>query len=366
MKCTPIFLTASIALIGNLAAQEQVDGFHGYLWGTARASISELSGMEKGGTRSDGLEYWTAEVSLLGESGSALFFFEPGIGELISGVYIFHGPTIASCESTYYEFRDAIVAGFPDLTMDERIPRMGEMDRAVYDTTCEYFAFNDEKEVWGAAFINPRNNQEEITLQIHITSLDPYLTLSYNGDRSHSWDARAEERDRAVLGPVKPRSREPVAEADSVGNTSSTSLRIQILGGSKYEFAGEAQFNRSGPEGLVRICVGTGRPDDPGLHVTLPLEIEGLADRMAADASGVILMLADPSMALSQRDGQEFTVTVEALGDGVLVGSFSGFLDGLVTSGPDYGLIDDAAVHGSFTATETEAVAGESCPPPIR
>ena len=188
MRATvPIALLA--VLPGALAAQAEVEvvtGFHGYPWGSRVENIAELAGSQQVGER-DGYPIYSAQVTVMGRPGLAGFYFHPETGELLEGAYVF-ALTVGNCEQAWASVTRAIQVAYPKLERTDDIPRRGSVpDRQIYESDCEYFAFNSHLETWTADYVNRDPPGDRVLLWLKTIERVPRLTVVYRGGRSQAW-----------------------------------------------------------------------------------------------------------------------------------------------------------------------------------
>ena len=179
-------LPALTAAQGRPLETEVVTGFHGYPWGTRVENIAELAGREQVGER-DGYRIYSAQVNVMGRPGLAGFYFHPETGELLEGAYVF-ALTVQSCEWAWATVTRNIRDAYPTLERTDHLPTRGDApDRQIYDSDCEYFAFNSHKETWTSDYVNKGPPGDRVLLWMKTVERVPRLTVVYRGGRSQAW-----------------------------------------------------------------------------------------------------------------------------------------------------------------------------------
>jgi hypothetical protein len=196
---------AALALLLGLVAcggepgAEVVQSFHGYRWGTTVDQIPEVAGTEQVGEK-DGLAIYSAEVSHLGRTVLAGFYFHPRTGGLVEGYYVLP-ITLEECESEWTRYVLDLETTFPTLVKEERTAVRPVADSARYVSDCEYFVFNGEREEWTATFANPEEPGDRAGAWLDVVGRSLRMTIFYRGAEGRAW----EERFRWPRLPRRPR-----------------------------------------------------------------------------------------------------------------------------------------------------------------
>jgi hypothetical protein len=173
----------------SLGAQgEVVAGFRGYPWGTPVSAIPEIAGTEQVGEK-DGLPIYSSQVTVNGKAGLAGFYFHPTTGGLVEGAYVF-ALTMEDCLPVWATLTEQIERDFPTLAREARVPRRSEEELLIYDTDCEFYAFNSHVETWTATYSNPGAPYDRILLWMRTIERAPRLTVVYRGAQGQAWADR--------------------------------------------------------------------------------------------------------------------------------------------------------------------------------
>ena len=184
-------LVAALAFAAPLAAAAQgdgVQGFRGYPWGTPREAIPEVAGTPQVGVK-DSLPIYSKVVSLNGKDVLAGFYFHPQTGGLVEGAYVFV-LTLEECLPIWYTMTEQIERDHPGFTREVRIPVRTGDDRTIYDSDCEFFAYNSHIETWTATYANPNPPHDRIMLWVRTIERSPRLTVVYRGAAGQAWADR--------------------------------------------------------------------------------------------------------------------------------------------------------------------------------
>jgi hypothetical protein len=185
------FLTGIPA--ASYAQNEVVTGFRGYPWGTPVAAIPEVAGTQRVGDK-DSLAIYSAQVTVNGKTGLAGYYFHPTTGGLVEGAYVF-ALTLQDCLPVWATLTEQIERDFPALAREARVPTRTEKDRLVYDTDCEFYAFNSHIETWTASYTNPNAPYDRIFLWMRTIERAPRLTVVYRGAAGQAWADRPKPGD---------------------------------------------------------------------------------------------------------------------------------------------------------------------------
>jgi hypothetical protein len=190
MRCVFLVVASSFVLAAPALAQgEIVTGFRGYPWGTPVAAIPEIAGTEQVGVK-EGLHIYSAQVTVSGKPGLAGFYFHPQTGGLVEGAYVF-ALTLQDCHGVWANVVEDIEARFTGLVREAEIPSRTLEERAIYDTDCEYYAYNAHRENWRATYRNPSPPDDRIELWMRTVERAPRLTVLFRGGAGQAWfDAR--------------------------------------------------------------------------------------------------------------------------------------------------------------------------------
>jgi hypothetical protein len=181
-----LIATALCVLAGDAAAQtEIVTGFRGYPWGTPVEAIPEIAGTDSVGLK-EGLKIYASEVSVGGKAGLAGFYFHPQTGGLVEGAYVF-ALTLDECHGVWSMVVEQIEADYPTLRREAEIPSRSQEERSIYDTDCEYYAYNSYRETWKATYRNPTPPDDGIQLWMRTIERAPRLTVLYRGAAGQAW-----------------------------------------------------------------------------------------------------------------------------------------------------------------------------------
>jgi hypothetical protein len=185
----PLLPLLVLSLPSSLTAQvEVVTGFRGYPWGTPVSAIPEIAGTQQVGVK-DSLSIYSAEVTVNGKAGLAGFYFHPVTGALVEGAYVF-ALTMQDCLPVWATLTEQIEREHPTLTREARIPTRSEDERLIYDTDCEFYAFNSHIETWTATYANPGAPHDRIFLWMRTVERAPRLTVVYRGAIGQAWADR--------------------------------------------------------------------------------------------------------------------------------------------------------------------------------
>jgi hypothetical protein len=184
-----------LAVAGSAGAQtEIVKTFHGYPWGTTLSAIPELAGKAPVGVQ-DELVVHSMQSSFGGKPGLAAFYFHPRTGALIAGAYSFV-LTIENCEAIWDAVTARIEYEYPTLTREKRIPQRTTPDQQrIYESDCEYYAYNSHIETWTASYVNPQAPGDRITLAMRTVERGPRLSVVFRGALGQAWLTRTPPAD---------------------------------------------------------------------------------------------------------------------------------------------------------------------------
>jgi hypothetical protein len=188
MKPVVLLVALVLALPGQAAAQEVLSGFRGYPWGTPREAIPEIAGSEQVGVK-DSLPIYAKMVTLNGKEALAGFYFHPVTGGLVEGAYAFV-LTMQDCLPIWATLTEQIERDYPAFSRDVRVPKREGKDVAIYDSDCEYYAFNSHIETWTATYANPRAPGDRVMLWMRTIERTPRLTVLYRGGAGQAWADR--------------------------------------------------------------------------------------------------------------------------------------------------------------------------------
>jgi hypothetical protein len=193
-------LLAVLVVAGEARAQnEVVKGFLGYPWGTTLSAIPELAGKAPVGVQNE-LVVHTLPATFAGKPTLAAFYFHPRTGELIAGAYSFV-LTLADCKDIWDAVTGRIEYEYPTLAREKRIPARTTPDQLrVYESDCEYYAYNSHIETWTATYLNPQPPGDRITLAMRTVERGPRLSVVFRGAAGQAWLAA-----RTPPPPVAPR-----------------------------------------------------------------------------------------------------------------------------------------------------------------
>ena len=180
-----LFLLAAVCPAG---AQEVVTGFRGYPWGTTVSAIPELADKAPVGVK-DELIIHSQEVSIAGTRALAGFYFHPRTGALVEGAYVFV-LTMSNCHAVWNSLVRQIEREYPTLRKEARIPTRTRADEQVYESDCEYYAFNSHIETWTASYVNPQAPGDRILLSMRTVERSPRLSVVYRGGAGQVWATR--------------------------------------------------------------------------------------------------------------------------------------------------------------------------------
>ena len=192
---------------------EVVTGFHGYPWGTRVADIAELAGSEPV-AKKDGLDVFSAEITFQGKQALAGFYVHPETGELLEGASAF-ALTLEDGETAFHELARALAEAFPTLEREDQLARREGEDLEVYQSDCEYFVYNEHKEVWRVEFTNPGGPGDHAGLWLRVSGRSPRLTVYYRGARGDAW-AEAWRKEHEGEEPPSEMPTEPPQEPERV------------------------------------------------------------------------------------------------------------------------------------------------------
>jgi hypothetical protein len=179
MKAAVVFLALSVSLPGAAAAQRVVNDFRGVRWGTPVTAIPEVAGTQRSGVRTDSLDIFSTQVKVFGRDALAGYYFDPKTGGLLEGAYVLV-LNLETCRPTWDAVESAIQRDYPTLVREAHIPvRTKPDDLRVYESDCEYFAFNSTIETWTATYRNPAAPDEEIDVWVRTIERTPRLTVVY-------------------------------------------------------------------------------------------------------------------------------------------------------------------------------------------
>jgi hypothetical protein len=168
------------------AQNEIVKTFHGYPWGTTLSAIPELAGKAPVGVQ-DELVVHTLQASFGGKPALAAFYFHPRTGALLAGAYSFV-LTIADCEAIWEAVTGRIEYEYPTLVREKRIPKRTTPDQLrIYESDCEYYAYNSHIETWTASYVNPQPPGDRITLGMRTVERRPRLSVVFRGALGQAW-----------------------------------------------------------------------------------------------------------------------------------------------------------------------------------
>ena len=170
------------------AQGEVVTGFRGYAWGTPVSAIPEIAGTPQVGEK-DGLPIYSAQVTVNGKAGLAGFYFHPTTGGLVEGAYVF-ALTMEDCLPVWATLTEQIERDFPALVREARVPRRSDEDQLIYNTDCEFYAFNSHVETWTATYANPSAPYDRVLLWMRTIERAPRLTVVYRGAAGQAWADR--------------------------------------------------------------------------------------------------------------------------------------------------------------------------------
>jgi hypothetical protein len=185
-----VALSALLAGAGALSGQmEVVTGFHGYPWGASISAIPELAGKSPVGVK-DGLVIYSLPVTVAGTRALAGFYAHPRTGALLEGAYVF-ALTLDECHAVWAAVVRQIESEFPALARESKIPtRATAEQRRVYESDCEYFAYNSHLETWSASYVNPSPPGDRILLNMRMVERSPRLSVVYRGGAGQAWATR--------------------------------------------------------------------------------------------------------------------------------------------------------------------------------
>lgn len=167
------------ALVGCGGAQDVVDGFHGYGWGTRVSQIPEVA-MEGLTDEEDGLLVYSAQVRFLGREVLGVFYFEEQGGGLVEGRYVLP-LSLAECDAEWERVGGELRDTFPGLVWTERVAARGEADTGVYESDCEFFVYNAHRLEWEARLQNPEPPGDAILLELEPLGRSVRLAVTYRG-----------------------------------------------------------------------------------------------------------------------------------------------------------------------------------------
>jgi hypothetical protein len=197
MTSKVLLAALALALPASLGAQEVLTGFRGYPWGTPREAIPEIAGTEQVGVK-DSLPIYSKMVTLNGKEALAGFYFHPVTGGLVEGAYAFV-LTMQDCLPIWATLTEQIEREYPTFTREARVPKRQGKDVPIYDSDCEYYAFNSHVETWTATYSNPSAPGDRVMLWMRTIERTPRLTVLYRGGAGQAWAERpkpaGEERD---------------------------------------------------------------------------------------------------------------------------------------------------------------------------
>jgi hypothetical protein len=188
MKPLIPLVALALGLPAAVGAQEVLTGFRGYPWGTPREAIPEIAGTEQVGVK-DSLPIYSKMVTLNGKEALAGFYFHPVTGGLVEGAYVFV-LTMEDCLPIWATLTEQIEHDYPTFTREARIPKREGRDVTVYDTDCEYYAFNSHIETWTATYANPNTPGDRVMLWMRTIERYPRLTVLYRGGAGQAWADR--------------------------------------------------------------------------------------------------------------------------------------------------------------------------------
>lgn len=183
-------LTALVVLapVSPTGAQEVVTSFRGYPWGTTVSAIPELADRAPVGVK-DELIIHSQEVGIAGTRALAGFYFHPRTGALVEGAYVFV-LTMSNCHAVWDALVRQIEREYPTLTKEARIPTRTRAQQQVYESDCEYYAFNSHIETWTASYVNPMAPGDRILLSMRTVERAPRLSVVYRGGAGQAWATR--------------------------------------------------------------------------------------------------------------------------------------------------------------------------------
>ena len=188
MKPLTLLGALLVALPSSLAAQEVLTGFRGYVWGTPREAIPEIAATQQVGVK-DSLPIYSAMVTLHGKEALAGFYFHPVTGGLVEGAYVF-ALTFQDCLPIWFTMTEQIERDYPTFTREARIPKREGKDVTVYESDCEFYAFNSHIETWTATYANPSSPSDRVMLWMRTIERAPRLTVLYRGGAGQAWADR--------------------------------------------------------------------------------------------------------------------------------------------------------------------------------
>jgi len=194
MRSAILVATLSLILVGHARAQAPVvNSFHGYPWGTPVAAIPEIAESAQVGVK-EGLPIYSSVVELRGRTVLAGFYFHPDTGGLVEGAYVYTF-TLQECLGVWADVMERLEATFPGLEKDAQIPTRASDPRGhVYDTDCEYYAFNAHREVWEVIYSNPVPPGDRVWLWASTNERSPRLTVLYRGGPGMAWAESGDPR----------------------------------------------------------------------------------------------------------------------------------------------------------------------------
>jgi hypothetical protein len=107
----------------------------------------------------------------------------------VEGAYVF-ALTMQDCLPIWATLTDQIERDFPTLTREARVPKRSEEEQLIYDTDCEFYAFNSHVETWTATYANPTAPYDRVLLWMRTIERAPRLTVVYRGAAGQAWADR--------------------------------------------------------------------------------------------------------------------------------------------------------------------------------